>query len=106
MNIKEAYALGFEHGLDTFAYMQDGEVYVGTCGRKLKDAVKQKETLWNYNPPTNISKEDQLYDLLEGYYGVYEGVYDMALPRYHQSEKAIAIEEEVRAILDKSNETK
>jgi len=49
-NQREAYRTGFLDGLETFAWMKDGVMYVGTTGTKLADAKERLGTCWNYHP--------------------------------------------------------
>lgn len=50
--IREAYRLGYLHGITAHAHMKDGITYVGTTGRSLALAKAQHESTWNYSPPT------------------------------------------------------
>lgn len=43
------YDQGFIDGLTAFAWWKDGEQFVGTTGATLKDAVRERYGLWNYN---------------------------------------------------------
>lgn len=48
---EQDYRQGFIDGLACFAWWKDGTEWVGTCGTRLRDAVENVETLFNYRPP-------------------------------------------------------
>ncbi len=45
---KEDYDKGYKDGLEAYAHWESGKQLVGTCGTKLKDAIKHRKTTWNY----------------------------------------------------------
>ena len=51
MTIKEAYKQGYLDGIEAYAHWKDGTVFVGTAGRKLKDAKEKAEDDWHFMPP-------------------------------------------------------
>jgi len=46
--LQNTYKLGFIDGLRCFAHWKDGVEYVGTCGKTLKEAIAEVETLGTY----------------------------------------------------------
>jgi hypothetical protein len=52
------YERGFKDGIRAYAYMKDGQYYVGTTGRTLERAIAEvKQTwTWNFMEPKNDSK--------------------------------------------------
>ena len=50
MNNSQDYIEGYNAGLSEFAWWKDGEQFVGTCGKKLKDFLKV------YEIPEDIKK--------------------------------------------------
>ncbi|MFW5895674.1 MAG: DHH family phosphoesterase [archaeon] len=47
---KQKYKEGFIDGLRAYAINKNGKQYVGSTGETLKDAVKNAEKTWNFNP--------------------------------------------------------
>ena len=50
MNDREIYKKGFIDGLKCYAHWENGEQQVGTCRRKLEDAIRNVEYAWNFTP--------------------------------------------------------
>ena len=46
---KRAYHQGFIDGLYAYAWVADGETYVGSCGRLLSEATKYAKETFNYS---------------------------------------------------------
>ena len=42
MTCKRAYSRGYEEGVRAYAWWKDGVQYVGTCGKTLEQALKEK----------------------------------------------------------------
>lgn len=53
MTLQEAYVLGLEDGIRAYAWMKDGESYVGTTGRTLGQALENAR-LGTYPPHRNM----------------------------------------------------
>ena len=58
--INAAYEKGFLDGIKTYSWMKDGIFYVGTTGKTLRDAEKDINSHWNFNPPSEeeLNNED------------------------------------------------
>ena len=41
---REGYEAGLKEGVRKYAWWKDGEQWVGTCGTRLKEAIKRIET--------------------------------------------------------------
>lgn len=46
----KAYDRGFIDGLQAYAINKDGNQYVGSMGKTLKEAVKERKECWSYVP--------------------------------------------------------
>jgi len=49
--VLKAYRKGYRHGIQNFAYWQDGALHVGTTGMRLQEAIDNMEKFTNYDPP-------------------------------------------------------
>lgn len=49
--VEMAYHIGFLHGLATYAINRDGQQFVGSCGKTLREAQADAQQSWNYSPP-------------------------------------------------------
>ena len=56
--LQEAYVLGLEDGIRAYAWMKDGESYVGTTGRKLSEALENARS-GHYPPQPNLSERQR-----------------------------------------------
>jgi hypothetical protein len=52
--IDAAYAEGFKDGLTAYAINKDGGQEVGAIGKKLKDAIANMKSTWNYCFPNHL----------------------------------------------------
>src|SRR6185295_9382994 len=57
-DLQAIYKQGFIDGLTAFAHWRDGEQYVGTCGRNLKNAIEECETLSTYKKLQEMPPEE------------------------------------------------
>lgn len=53
MNYQDAYKQGFIYGITAYAWHKNGQQFVGTTGKTLKEAVERVEKTWNYAPPNS-----------------------------------------------------
>lgn len=49
-DIELAYRIGFLDGLESYAWMKDGVLYVGTTGKSLRQAKNEIDKTWNFRP--------------------------------------------------------
>ena len=47
---RNAYRIGYMDGLEAYAWMKDGVMYVGTTGTIFADAKAKLGSIWNYHP--------------------------------------------------------
>lgn len=52
MHVKGVYTFRYIDGLKAFAYWKDGEEFVGTSGMTLREAITNRDKLWNFKFPT------------------------------------------------------
>lgn len=77
-DLQAIYKQGFIDGLTAFAHCKDSVEHVGTCGKTLKEAIAEVETLSTYKKlqemppeevPTNVRNESGVFDRIHVLYG-------------------------------------